>query len=285
MRFTKRQLLDQIGFTAEETKIILTFQDKLPILADMDCNIEDFCVNARDLWEQLQVGKQFSHWIKNNLDGYTENIDFRTFSPLGLKIVKGRPSTDYMLTLDVAKEIAMYTGKASRASIELQENSRLTRQYFILMEKAVKMHIDWNSIRTPMKKGYVDMKDALNKYMLRTVQREADSWDYAIEADSLDIIATGFKARELRAYIGCHDDITRDSLTAKYNKYLDKLQEWNVMLLNMDKNRYERYSTLLQFFNATFPDAKPIVEDIEVSKILENKAKLLEETKKKVYNL
>ena len=32
--FKKRQLLDQCGFTADETKIILDYQKKLPILLE-----------------------------------------------------------------------------------------------------------------------------------------------------------------------------------------------------------------------------------------------------------
>lgn len=43
-----------------------------------------------------------------------------------------------MLTLDIAKEIAMSSGTSNRANKELKENSKLCRKYFILMEKAVK---------------------------------------------------------------------------------------------------------------------------------------------------
>lgn len=48
-KFTKRQLLDQYGFTAEETQVILDYQKNLPILVEND-DMGGFCVNATDLW-------------------------------------------------------------------------------------------------------------------------------------------------------------------------------------------------------------------------------------------
>lgn len=52
-KFTKRQLLDQCGFSVDETKTILEYQKKLPILVENDNSTDDFPVNAKDLWEQL----------------------------------------------------------------------------------------------------------------------------------------------------------------------------------------------------------------------------------------
>ena len=44
-KFSKRQLLDQCGFNAEETQIISHYQKKLPILVEND-NVEGFCIDA-----------------------------------------------------------------------------------------------------------------------------------------------------------------------------------------------------------------------------------------------
>lgn len=63
-------------------------------------------VSARELHEFLKVKQDFSDWIKKQLESVdaTENIDFTLLkgktSELG-----GRPSTEYILTLDIAKEI------------------------------------------------------------------------------------------------------------------------------------------------------------------------------------
>lgn len=76
-KFTKRQLLDQCGFTAEETQIILDYQKELPILIEDDGRIDYFCVNASDLHNQLCVKTRLSRWIENNVIAFfEENKDY-----------------------------------------------------------------------------------------------------------------------------------------------------------------------------------------------------------------
>ena len=66
-KFSKRQLLDQCGFNAEETQIILDYQKKLPILVEND-NVEGFCIDARDLWKQLgEPQGKFADWVKRKI--------------------------------------------------------------------------------------------------------------------------------------------------------------------------------------------------------------------------
>lgn len=297
-KFTKRQLLDQCGFTADETQIILDYQKKLPILVEDNGNIEHFCVNASDLHSQLNVKARLSRWAENNIVSiFEENKDYEivfkdvenntvafedhcSLSPQKLNAIG--VSKVYMLTLDVSKEIAMFAGTALHANAELKELSRLARRYFILMEKAVKSNVEWELIRYPLRQGYKQMQKALDEYMMRMVQRNADDWDYRIEANALNVIATGFDAQEIRSYVGCKDNITRDSLTATYNEYLLKLQEWNILFLGMNMNRYERYSKLKESFDIFFPNAVSIKEDVDINKIKENKQKLLDEAKSKL---
>lgn len=297
-KFSKRQLLDQCGFNTEETQIILDYQKKLPILAETDGNLEHFCVDASDLYLQLNVKSRFSRWIDNNVIANFENgkdyeILFKdrenntvafdehcSLTPQKLNAIG--VSKVYMLTLDTSKEIAMFAGTALHANDTLKKLSKLARQYFILMEKAVKKNIEWEIIRHPLKEGYKAMQKALDEYMLRMVQRNADDWDYRYEADALNVIATGFKAQEIRSYVGCKDNITRDSLTATYNEYLLKLQELNIVYLGMNMNRYDRYNMLKQSFDILFPNAVPIKDDVDINRIIENKNKLLEEVKEKI---
>lgn len=288
--FTKRQLLDQCGFTAEETQVILDYQKKLPILIEND-GMDKFCINARDLYDELtkmpkfsksgkqfKTATQFADWIKKRMSsfGFMENMDYLLVSEKNeIKNTRGgdRKSIDYLLSLDTGKQLAM---------VEKTEVGTLARRYFILMEKAVKKNIEWELIRHPLRKGYKVMQKALNSYMNRMIQKDADDWDYRIEADALNIIATGFPAKEIRLFVGCKDNMTRDSLTATYNEYLMKLQEWNILFLGMNLNRYERYLKLKESFDIFFPNAIPIKDDIDISRIKENKQKLLDEVKSKV---
>jgi phage anti-repressor protein len=283
-KFNKRQLLDQCGFNAEETQIILEYQKKLPILID-DEYIDNFSINAKDLWEQLDRPQgKFASWIKRKIVSkktkggellFHEGTDYSTISQKCEIANTGgfKERLEYYLTMDCAKNVAM---------MENTDNGTLCRKYFVLMEKAVKKNIEWELIRNPLKEGYKKMQVALNEYMLRMVQRNADDWDYRIEADAINVIATGFKAQDIRNYVGCKDNITRDSLTATYNEYLLKLQELNIVYLGMNINRYDRYKMLKQSFDILFPNAVPIKDDVDISRINENKAKLLEEVKSKV---
>lgn len=284
-KFTKRQLLEQCGFESSEAKTILEYQKKLPILVESDFST-DFSVNSYVLWEQLgnPQGK-FSNWIKRKLvNKRLKDSDVLQFSEGKDYITKSqkcdiantggfRELSTYHLTVDCAK------------SLSLMENTTygdLSRHYFILMEKAVKKQVDWELIRNPLRDGYNKMKDALNAYMNRMIQKDADEWDYKIEANALNIIATGFSAQEIRLFVGCQDKVTRDSLTATYNEYLLKLQELNIVYLGMNMNRYDRYKMLKQSFDILFPNAVPIRDDVDIARIIKNKEKYLEETKEKV---
>jgi phage anti-repressor protein len=80
--------------------------------------------NARDLHTTLENGDHFATWIKERIEkyGFTEGEDFFGNS----RKTRGRPATDYHLTLDMAKELAM---------VENNERGRKVRRYFIQVEK------------------------------------------------------------------------------------------------------------------------------------------------------
>lgn len=88
-------------------------------------NEEVNAVNARELWKKLESKQRFADWIKDRLEGFTEGQDFTVH-----KIMKGEDGrfqpTEYIISLDVAKHIAM---------LERNEQGRLVRQYFIEVEK------------------------------------------------------------------------------------------------------------------------------------------------------
>lgn len=89
-------------------------------------------VSARDLWEFLEVRYDFSTWIKRRIEKYdfVENVDFTMVSLIpqncGIKRGGDRKSFDYILTLDMAKELCM---------IENNAKGREARRYFIACEK------------------------------------------------------------------------------------------------------------------------------------------------------
>ena len=88
-------------------------------------------VSARLLHEKLEVKTEFNHWIERMIDyGFEEKIDFWSFLA---KSTGGRPSKEYALSIDMAKEICM---------LQRSEIGRKFRQYFIKCEKALVEHTE-----------------------------------------------------------------------------------------------------------------------------------------------
>ena len=98
-------------------------------------NTEVNSVNARDLHEVLESDTKFSDWIKRRLDetDATLNADYIIVSQKRETITeygkKASIITEYILTTDIAKEIAM---------LERNEKGKQVRRYFIEVEKAYK---------------------------------------------------------------------------------------------------------------------------------------------------
>jgi phage anti-repressor protein len=98
-------------------------------------NTEVNAVNARDLHEVLESDTKFSDWIKRRLDETDAilNADYIIVSQKRETITeygkKASIITEYILTTDIAKEIAM---------LERNEKGKQVRRYFIEIEKAYK---------------------------------------------------------------------------------------------------------------------------------------------------
>jgi phage anti-repressor protein/prophage antirepressor-like protein len=91
--------------------------------------------NGRDLHQFLEVGRDFSTWIKDRIAeyGFIDGEDYGTTEILSSpksRSSKARPQRmiEYHLTLEMAKELAM---------VENNEQGRKVRRYFIKCEKMV----------------------------------------------------------------------------------------------------------------------------------------------------
>lgn len=87
-------------------------------------NEEVNAVNARELHEKLEIETKFNTWMPRRIEEYEfeEGRDFVT----NLSKSHGRPSKEYIISLDMAKELAM---------VENNEQGRRIRRYFIEVEK------------------------------------------------------------------------------------------------------------------------------------------------------
>jgi phage anti-repressor protein len=84
-------------------------------------------VDARELHAFLGSSYQFADWIKERVNSYkfVQGIDFIVFQEI-LKNSMGRPRNDYLITLDMAKELSM---------VERTERGKQARRYFIECER------------------------------------------------------------------------------------------------------------------------------------------------------
>lgn len=90
-------------------------------------------VNARELHSFLEVGVRFNDWVSRRVTEYAfeEGKDF--YSELSKTSSSGRPSREYHISLDMAKELAM---------VERNEKGKQARQYFIECERRAKNVVD-----------------------------------------------------------------------------------------------------------------------------------------------
>ena len=92
-------------------------------------NFDTQTVSARELHEKLNIGTRFNDWFPRMTEyGFAEGTDF--YSKMSKTENGGRPSTDYEISVDMAKQICM---------IQRTPEGKAVRQYLIDLEKA------WNT--------------------------------------------------------------------------------------------------------------------------------------------
>ncbi|MBN4665398.1 phage antirepressor KilAC domain-containing protein [Pandoraea nosoerga] len=157
-------------------------------------------VNARDLHAFLEVGKDFSTWIKGRIEqyGFVEHHDFVTFDaapqnggaegfpqnrgkPLG-----GRPAKEYAISLDMAKELAM---------VERNDKGKEARLYFIECERRAKANVmDLSTaLADPAK-----LRTVLLAYTEKVMALEAKVQEQAPKAQFHDAVAEAINCQSVQ---------------------------------------------------------------------------------------
>lgn len=85
-------------------------------------------VDARELHAFLEIGRDFHTWLNGRIEqyGFVEGQDF---TPVLGKSSGGRPTKEYAISIDMAKELSM---------VERNEKGREARRYFIDCERIAK---------------------------------------------------------------------------------------------------------------------------------------------------
>lgn len=152
-------------------------------------------VDARELHAFLQVGRDFTNWIKGRIGTYDfeQGVDYEVFAGSGENPSGGRPTTEYALTLDMAKELGM---------VENNERGRIVRRYFIECERRAQAADPVAALNDPA---------ALRGLLLQNVDKvialeakveadkpKADFYDQFVTADGLYGLQNAGRA------LGCH---------------------------------------------------------------------------------
>lgn len=134
-------------------------------------------VSGRELHKFLGVNDNYTDWFKRMTDyGFTENVDFAGLSEKSDKPTGGRPRIDHVMTLDMAKEVAM---------IQRTDRGKQARQYFIEIDKQA--HHDMTGL-SPATRAAVAATQALaaQERRLNRVDAKVDAISDIVSISTMD---------------------------------------------------------------------------------------------------
>lgn len=244
-KFTEDEL-KQYGLSNEEISTILEYQALLPILQVAENNT----ISAKELHIQLKVSRDFSTWIKQQIEDLelVENVNYFINPPS-----KGSGLIDYQLNINDAKEIAMLAGsKGGRTSKELKEMSKLVRKYFIIIEKAFKNRRNWNYNRKNTLINCKELRGALitkREELLNGVPEWITNGNlYSIEFSLLNSVILGMSVTQYRKEhnIGSNVQI-RNYFSEDQLDDVERLERYDAQLIiSQEIYSYEDRKRILQ---------------------------------------
>lgn len=113
-------------------------------------NYKENTTNARDVYDFIYQNREsktsFSHWFKRavNKYGFIEEIDFKPFLT---ESNGGRPIIDYVVTIDMAKELSMVASTGQGKKV---------RAYFLKCEEIARQHVITRAIGIETRKTLTD---------------------------------------------------------------------------------------------------------------------------------
>lgn len=127
-------------------------------------------VSARLLYSFLEVATEFPLWFSRRVEeyGFQKDVDF---SSEVKESTGGRPAQEYVITLDMAKELSM---------VERTEKGQQARRYFIECERKLRAVVD--SARPTLPASY---KEALAALLIEVEQKEQLEQQLALAAPKI----------------------------------------------------------------------------------------------------
>lgn len=146
-------------------------------------NFDTQTVSARELHEQLNIKTAFKDWMPRMIEyGFEEGKDFSSYLS---ESTGGRPSKEYDLSIDMAKEICM---------IQRTPEGKRVREYLVQLERA------WNTPELVMARGLQAsqklLEESQQKIKLLTAENERMK-PKEIFADAVTASDTSILVRDL----------------------------------------------------------------------------------------
>ncbi|HAJ3527326.1 TPA: antA/AntB antirepressor family protein [Escherichia coli] len=247
------------GFVRPENQNLQNFGEIIPVIYGVIGGREAAVVSAKALHKALGVGKDFSTWITDRISEYDFTIGYdysvhKTISPnLGKspngeaysKIKhSGRPGKDYLLTVGMAKELAM---------IERTEQGRAVRQYFIKCEEELHKVAPVRSAalrrelkaRITVASYFKPMCAALEAYRAE-LGKNTLQHHYTTEANMLArIVLGGMTAKQWAQANGITGE-PRDHMSVLQLEHLSYLEQSNITLIELGLDYHQRKAELIR---------------------------------------
>ena len=156
-------------------------------------------VSGRDLHEKLEIETPYKQWFDRMCEyGFEDNKDYCTFLCNRSDGLAGKPRTDHIITLDMAKQIAM---------IQRTDKGKEIREYFIEIEKA------WSSPEKLMARA------------LKVAERTISQLETTVAVQSQQLAEAAPKVSYYDLILNCKDLISISKIAKDYGMSAVKLND------------------------------------------------------------
>ncbi|QXN64137.1 antA/AntB antirepressor family protein [Serratia fonticola] len=238
------------------------FADLVPVIAGHIGGRESNIVSAKALHKVLGVGRVFASWFNARVEeyGFINATDYVESDPLDIRNQsttidqltpervfnpkRGRPEKDYLITLDMAKELAM---------VERNEQGRAVRRYFIQCEE--ELHRSVPEVAARLRRQLKARIGAANLFKpmcaaldsARSEQgKQTLQHHYNNESNMIaKIVLDGLTAKQWAQVSGIEGD-PRDSMSAEQLEHLTYLESTNITLIELGQDYQQRKAELVR---------------------------------------
>ncbi len=236
------------------------FANIVPVIPGQIGGRDTSIVNAKALHKVLGVGRVFASWFNARVEEYgfinatdyveSDPFDFRNQSTSIDQLTpervfnpkRGRPEKDYLITLGMAKELAM---------VERNEQGRAVRRYFIECEEALQRSAP--EIASRLRRQLKARIGAANMFkpmcaaldVARAEQgKQTLPRHYTNESNMLARIVLGGLTAKQWAQVNNIDGEPRDNMNTDQLDHLAYLESTNITLIDMGMDYHPRKAEL-----------------------------------------